>query len=166
MKRTGLFLFLGLAITGCATAAKSTFVHTQGTQTAVENEIVVKKPFDEVWDKLVGELSKSFFVINNIEKASRIINVSFSVDAPQDYIDCGRSTREYKGKKFDYAIAEDSYFETERQIQVNQYAELKVNRDTKLEGRTNIYVAPEGEFTKVSVNTRYIFSVTSDLALI
>lgn len=42
------------------------------------------------------QLAKSFFVVNNIEKESRLINVSFSTETPEKYINCGRTTRTFK----------------------------------------------------------------------
>jgi hypothetical protein len=119
---------------------------------------------DEVWDSLVKELSKSFFVINNIEKESRIINVSFYTDSPEDYIDCGTTSRSWSGTKnkgnINYNSAEDSrYFVMYKWGAYNHLpAEALVHRKTSLEGRINIYVAPSGNGTLTTVNSRYIFN--------
>src|SRR3546814_8710634 len=63
------------------------------TQPSLTNSRTVNAGFEETWDRLVRNLSSEFFVINNIEKASRIINVSFQTDAPERYVDCGVTHR-------------------------------------------------------------------------
>jgi hypothetical protein len=82
-----------ILISGCATKQVAAR-YVPGPQTTVQNEVIVREPFSKVWDTLVRELAKSFFVINNIEKESRIINVSFFTQTPQDYADCGRTYRQ------------------------------------------------------------------------
>jgi len=83
-------------ITGCATPGTSTFNYAPPqNSTKIQNEVIVSKPFEVVWDSLVRELAKSFYVINNIDKQSRIINVSFSTDTPEAYVDRGITTRTY-----------------------------------------------------------------------
>ena len=50
----------------------------------------VGRPFDEVWTDLIDHASATFFAIENIEKASGLITLSFGASNPGDYIDCGR----------------------------------------------------------------------------
>ena len=61
-----------------AACAGSTTSYQPPAQYAVQTERRVALQFDEAWDRYVAELSKSFYVINNISKKSRIINVSLS----------------------------------------------------------------------------------------
>lgn len=146
----------------------STADYNQPPARHVGSEIVVKKPFSQVWDKLVKGLAKSFYVINNIEKESRIINISFSSNSPENYINCGRTIRTYEQgmerKRYEYNVAASSNFKVARGKagQFGQFLVTKyVNRITSLEGRVNIYVAPGQEKvrTQISVNTRYILTV-------
>jgi len=51
--------------------------------------ITVDKPRDVVWNSSIPELGKKIFVINNIDKSSGLINLSYSGN-PEDFIDCGR----------------------------------------------------------------------------
>lgn len=160
-----VFLF-----TGCATQGTSTASYNPGSASKATNEKTLNRPQSVVWDELVRELSKSFFVINNIERESRIINVSFNTNSPEQYVDCGRTTRTYaeggKVETYNYGVAERSMYKVAAQKQSNpsfkQYA--IINRDTSLDGRANIYVAPDtgnpGR-TVVSVNTRYILTAKS-----
>ena len=156
-----------LCFSGCATQGVSTLDHQDMALHEIKNELQVSRPQSEVWDMLVKELSKSFYVINNIDKESRIINISFSSTTPADYVDCGRSHRTYrqgdKTETFDYDIASSTRFKVASRRQehpaFSNYAVLR--RETSLEGRSNIYVAPsekDKNATVVTVNTRYIMS--------
>ena len=101
-----------LVMLGCATAAKTTFDYREPEQTAIGNEVAVDEEFENVWNRLVGQLAKGYFVVNNIEKDSRLINVSFATSDPESYIDCGESSRTFtQGKKvenFNYKVAESA----------------------------------------------------------
>ena len=149
-----------LALGGCATSSIS---YVPPVEQKVVNSATVDKSFDEVWDRLVRQLSSDFFVINNIDKNSRLINVSFSSQRPSEYVDCGVSTRTFKNARGDqtytYKTAESANFSTTN----NQGIVFNVNRTTKLDGRINIYVAPEAGRTLVNVNTKYIVGVTMNV---
>ena len=58
----------------------------------VPNTRVVEKSKEEVWKHLVQRLGKEFFVVNNIDKDSGFVNVSYSGD-PEKYCDCGTAER-------------------------------------------------------------------------
>lgn len=161
-----LVLFL-IILQGCATPATSTSNYTPPSVKEINNEIVVNKDFETVWDGLVKGLAKSFFVVNNIEKASRLINVSFSTETPEDYVDCGRTSRAYtKGSKianYEYDTASNSKFTIGEGTSQNGNFTISVNiiRKTSLEGKINIYVAPENKDSVVSVNSKYVLSVNT-----
>ncbi|MCF7897750.1 MAG: hypothetical protein K9L87_03265 [Candidatus Omnitrophica bacterium] len=166
MKKVIYLLALVLVFSGCAKVGTSTFKYTKPDFKRVTNSTIIDKPFSKVWDKLVEKLSESFFVINNIDKDSRIINVSFSTSQPEEYIDCGNTSRTFeRGKQFhsyNYNVAEPSSFKMTGGTPNNTAFEIThvINRKPSLEGRVNIYVAPQDKnSTKVLVNTRYIFNV-------
>ena len=163
-----IIVLASIAFTGCATQGVSTSQYTEGKRTAIKNEITVSGQYSGVWDALVRDLAKSFYVINNIDKDSRIINVSFSSQKPDDYIDCGRTQRSFREgehtESFNYAVAARSTFKVAAARQehpaFSNYAVF--TREPALEGRANIYVAPstaDPNSTTVSVNTRYILNV-------
>lgn len=159
-------------ISGCAVQGVSTLKYTDNlpSQVQVKNESIVSKSYSQVWDALVKELSKSFYVINNIDKESRIINLSFSSSSPVDYVDCGKSHRTYKeGEKtetYEYEVAASSQYKvaTEQQPDPNFSYYYIIRREVSLEGRSNIYIAPDDKNTNntnVTVNTRYILTIKS-----
>lgn len=162
-----LMIVFAVFLSGCATQGVNTSEYRGCNPQKIINELNVPKPQPEVWDILVKELAKSFYVINNIDKESRIINVSFSSNAPADYVDCGRSYRTYtqgdKTETYDYDTAGSFQFKmaTPRQEHPSFANYVVVRRETSLEGRSNIYVAPsekDKNNTVITVNTRYIMN--------
>ena len=169
MIHTLWLLALSSFLWGCAAIPHSTQYYIEPT---TEYEIVtekrIDKPFEEVWDGLVENLSKSFFIINNIEKTSRIINVSFSTDRAEQYVDCGETTRTFSrgsvNETYQYEVASQSTYKeggTGGRYNNLPYV-MTVNRKPSLKGRSNIYIAPEGDGTIVTVNTKYIMTLDDD----
>lgn len=155
-------------VSGCATQGTNTMQYSEGKTNKVENETTVSAPYSQVWDTLVRDLAKSFYVINNIDKESRIINISFNSTDPVEFVDCGRSTRTYTEggvtERYEYDVAAKTSFKvaTSRQEHPSFSNYVLLTREPNLEGRSNIYVAPlvsDPTKTTVSVNTRYILSV-------
>lgn len=160
-------IFLISLLTACATPGTSgrQYHDPIGTE-LVANEAVVKLPFSDTWDLLIGQLSKSFFVINNVEKASRIINVSFSTDKPEQYIDCGITERTFQyaneSRTYTNPVAGSNSFKAASKWGNYGWPMIAyIDRKTSLEGRINVYVAPKDNDTVVTVNTRYIFTSVS-----
>lgn len=155
--KLNITLFVCVALlTGCAT---STANYAPPVENRIINSKLIAKPFDIVWDSLVKELSGDFFVINNIDKNSRLINLSFSSQRPSEFVDCGTTSRTFKNavadQKYTYKTSDAANFTI-----TNPYGYVfNVRRSARLEGRTNIYVAPEGSGTNVTVNTRYVISI-------
>ena len=160
------FTIFSCLLSACATPGPSGYQYRDPLQAeTVTNEAVVRLPFSDTWDRLIGQLAKSFFVINNVEKASRMINVSFSTDKPEEYVDCGTSERTFQYAKesqtYRYPVAGSSTFKALGHWN-NGYYYLPLidymSRKLSLEGRINISVAPKEQNTIVTVNTRYILT--------
>jgi len=157
MKRQVLLVVaLILVTTGCVT---SSFNYTPPAITDVDNQIVIDDPFDEVWDRLVKNLASDFFVINNIDKNTGIINVSFSSNTPTEFVSCGVSVRKFTNdwgtQVYEYDPSSSTQYTLGNILSVRD-----VVRDTRLDGRTNIYVEPSNDVgTTVSVNTKYVVDV-------
>ncbi len=161
-------LFAAALLSGCATQGTNTFNYSKGDRTPVTNEVTVNAPYNRVWDVLVRDLAKSFYVINNIDKESRIINVSFTSTEAAEFVDCGRTSRTYAEgsavERYDYEVASRSTYKVAagRQEHPSMTNYAVMSRDPTLEGRSNIYVAPlasDPSKTTVSVNTRYVITL-------
>ena len=156
-----------LMVYGCAKVPietpKNDFNYTPPKKYTIKNKEVINDKFEKVWNRLISNLTEKYFVINNVEKASRIINVSFSTNEPSNFIDCGETLRtiefEESGKleEFRYKVSRNGAtwksMAPVGRVMITWIAE----RVTSLQGRINIYVAPKSGKTEITVNTRYIF---------
>ena len=166
MKNTVYIFGLLILVASCAIAPPiNDLNYEKNTFTQINNQKVVEDSFDNVWDRLVSGLSRTFYVINNIDKESRLINVSFNMnDQLSNYVDCGTSKREFQLVDFAdsviYEVANSSsYFTTSTAPPNPNVSYHKVFRNTSLEGRANVYIAPSEKGTTIMVNTRYVFNV-------
>jgi hypothetical protein len=139
-------------LAGCA--GKVDYIRPN-TQTVGSNVKVIDKPRDAVWNAAVPELGKRFFVINNLDKSSGLINISYSGD-PEKYIDCGRITSYVKNARgertynFPGAKAQQSY-----EVMTNLL--FFVDRRMSLDGRVNlIFEEVSPTQTRVTASTRYV----------
>lgn len=167
MKNIIITLLALFNLTACATQGINSISYVAPIPITINNEVVVQKTYSDVWDILVKEISKSFYVINNIDKESRIINVSFNTNSPADFIDCGKTHRTYtqeeKIEVFDYDVAGASQYKIagDRQPHPAWVSYAIIRRDPNLEGRANIYIAPSENnknSTLVTINSRYIWN--------
>jgi len=142
-------------IAGCA--GKIDYVRPKAS-TAVENTKVINKSRQAVWDAAVPQLGKEYFVINNLDKSSGLINISYSGD-PEKYVDCGRIVSYVKNARgertYDFAAAKQ---QIEYEIMTSNL--FVVNRQMNLDGRVNLIFEEVGpEQTRVSANTRYVLKL-------
>ena len=125
----------------------------------VVTSVTVAGTKDEVWAKLVPALSKTFFVINNIDKDSGLINVSYAGD-PEQFIDCGKiysSVHDLAGERVYHFPAATAY----KEYEYFQHALWLAHRRMHLDGRVNIVVEEKTtKETTVSVNVNYIVQKT------
>jgi hypothetical protein len=144
-----------LLCSGCLSGA---FEYTPPTAAPGQpvNSVTVTRSLDSVWKDLVPALGMRFFVINNLDRASGLINVSYS-GSPESYIDCGHIESwvdNLRGKRT-YAMpgASSQAYEFKGSDGALYYAERKLN----LEGRINIIPESlETDQTRVTANTRYV----------
>lgn len=170
INRGASVIFITLtSLTGCATQAVSSVSRIEPIQPQFTYEKTIDRPQGDVWDLLVKNMAKSFFVINNIDKESRIINLSYSSDRPQDYVDCGRTIRTYSDGKntetFEHGVTDNLVtFKAAPDSQPDPRftRTIIMVRNAKLDGRANVYVAPEGKGTLVSVNAKSVVRITSN----
>lgn len=125
----------------------------------IPNSVTIKETKDVVWKRMVTNLSKDFYVINNLDKETGLINISYSSD-PEAIIDCGRVTIDVSGPRpqsstFAGAQAHTNYIGTMGKPEVM----VNVTRRISVEGRSNILVQPvSAKETIVTANVRYIVS--------
>src|SRR5690242_1221407 len=128
------------------------------TQPRLDNSLVVEKPLEVVWSAAVPALGKQFFVINNLDKSSGLINISYAGD-PEAYVDCGRIVSYVKNARgertydFPAARAEQAYEVMEGGLL------YFVNRKISIDGRMNlIFEQMSPVQTRVTATVRYIIT--------
>jgi hypothetical protein len=122
----------------------------------MHNTKVVNKSFDAVWASTIPSIGKAFFVINNLDKNSGLVNVSYSGD-PEKYIDCGviRSDVSNMRGQRSYEFPAASAYQTYEIMQDGHL--FFIERKMDLDGRVNLIFEPIGKSqTRVTANTKYV----------
>ncbi len=152
--RSFLLAVVAITLTGCA--GKVDYIRPTQASVSVQNTKEIAKSRDTVWNAAVPELGKRFFVINNLDKSSGLLNISYSGD-PEKYLDCGRIVsfvQNARGKRtYDFPAA--------RAQQIYEVMDngnlLFIDRKMSLEGRVNlIFEEISPNRTRVTANTRYV----------
>lgn len=146
-----LLAVIFVAVAGCV----STSTYQRGYAQKVTNSIEINKPRSEVWKTAVPALARQFFVINNIDQASGLINLSYGGD-PERYVDCGQITIETQGREsltFPLARAGQSY-----QAMTPQLIMVTVTRRMNLDGRVNLIFEEVPAGTRITSTIRYVLT--------
>lgn len=151
-------LLLSYLVVGCAGHLE---YRPPSSITPQKNSVEINKSKNDVWRIIVPALGKNFFVINNLDKESGIINISYSGD-PEKYVDCGyieSYVMNARGKRT-YNFSAASAHQTYEVMDMKQSGSLFfINRKMNLEGRMNLIVeeiAPNK--TLVTANTKYVLT--------
>ena len=75
IRLANIMIVVSMGVVGCV-SGKVNYIPPTGVQE--KNSIILQQSMDEVWTKMIDGIGDSFFVINNIEKDSGLINVSYS----------------------------------------------------------------------------------------
>ena len=113
--------------------------------TNFKNSAITNINFEETWTSVIDFVNDSFFKIENLEKDSGLLTLSFGSKEAEKFIDCGDfeytlffTGEEFKGSYIDYA---------------------KSGLLAVLEAKMNINIRKiDNESTQVSINTNYMFS--------
>jgi hypothetical protein len=150
----GLMLGVVMLLGGCASGTIN--YSPPASDYKAQNSIEIAKPREEVWKGAVPAIGREFFVINNLDQSSGLMNLSYTGD-PEKYIDCGIVSTTVTNVKgtfvYNFAgAAAQTYYET-----FTNMTWAQINRRVSLEGRVNIiFEALSPERTRVTANTRYV----------
>jgi len=130
-----------------------------------ERSTYINASKDQVWKKIIPALSNSFFVINNLDKDSGLINVSYSGD-PEKYVDCGyveSYVKNFRGER-KYFFPASKAHQIYEVMDTKRGALYRVDRKMNLDGRINIVIEEVGpERCKLSVNVKYVLTRSSTI---
>lgn len=153
-----LFIFLFLVfLSGCA----GQFTYTPpGSPAPGSNSIILNESKDVIWTKMIPKLGERFFTINNLDKSSGLVNITYKGD-PEAYVDCGRTESRVKNvrgeRTYDFPVSRANQ-EFEAFIGSELFV---VTRKMVLEGRMNLIFEEMGENkTKISAKAQYVLTNT------
>jgi len=132
-------------ISGCATTLMQQATYTPPDVSTVGNySETIDKNFDQTWTAVIDFVSTSSFAIDNFEKDSGLITLSFGTSSPSRYIDCGMFSSTgrliFSGSYVDYINGPSLW-------------------GSSLSGQMNISIRSLSEGnTNVRVNARYIWT--------
>ena len=136
-------LVAALSLSGCVSMKYS----PPTARSAPPNEIVAKMPFEAAWERLIDHASKTSFAIENFEKASGLLILSFGASDPAPYVDCGYFDATAPAWKWAGPYA----------------SHIVANLRGTFTGKMNILVQRASDTeTKVRVTARYILFAPAD----
>ena len=110
-----------------------------------KNSVITNKNFDETWTSLIDFVNDSFFMIENLDKDSGLLTLSFGSKKAKNFIDCGY---------FEYTL-----FFTGEEFKGSYIEYAKSGLLAVLEAKMNINLQKiDNKSTKISINTNYTFS--------
>ena len=110
-----------------------------------KNSTISNKNFDETWNSILDYVNDSFFKIENLEKDSGLLTLSFGAKEAEKFIDCG---------DFEYTL-----FFTGEEFKGTYIDYTKSGLLAVLEAKMNINIEKiDNESSKISINTNYTYS--------
>lgn len=145
MRRIGLLILITFLLAACGGVRGD---YSPPAARDYTNSVSVTKGYDDAWEDLIAYTSQSFFSIDNFEKDSGLLTLSFGADRPSRYIDCGAFQATGSGINFN-----GSYVDF-----LQQY------NGAELDGKMNLRVRRmDALHTEVTVNARYLFSTPASV---
>ena len=113
--------------------------------TNFKKSVITNKNFDETWISVTDFVNDSFFKIENINKDSGLLTLSFGSKEVEKFIDCG---------DFEYTL-----FFTGEEFKGSYIDYVKSGLLAVLEAKMNINIQKiDNESTRISINTNYTYS--------
>lgn len=142
-----------LAVVSASCANKINYTPPAADAPAPPNVLVVTAPFDEVWSGLIERVGSQFFAIDNFEKESGLLTLSFTASPMSSVVDGGHIEVNYDNS---FAAGMGNYRPTVLKFNGPYTTYIEQYHRAQLNGRVNLVVrSVDASTTKVTVNTRY-----------
>jgi len=141
--KSAIILFLAtLILASCAVAPTTYTPPSDASVAASKYTVILDKSFNEAWAALISHAASSFFAIDQFEKDSGLMTLSFGSSNPAQFVDCG-------------------YWNVQNGYSGNYASYMHRTFDATLSGKMNILVNEIDDHTsEVRVNARYILSAS------
>lgn len=155
-----------LNLTACSVVNKSEYQPPSQLDAFASNERLVDRSFDETWSALISSVGKSFFAIQEFEKASGLLTLTFTTSPFSVAIDGGHFSWNYSNAS--QAAGQRFWFgHGDRVVKHHfdgNYADFIQNYlNGTFDGYINLVVTEESENqTRITVNTRFVVAGTVD----
>ncbi len=155
--KVGLIMIFVALVSACADKLS---YNPPSNTTPQTTERVVSISYDAAWDRIISNAGRKFFVINNIDKPSGFINISYSGD-PRQFVDCGAfETRSSSGElKSSSPLARKSSTSRVNLLGDGDYFGDKLTfiNEVTVDGRANVIVKKlTPTSTSVAVAVKYV----------
>jgi len=140
-------------LTGFGCGAQQVVPSTAQPPKTGSNSVLIREPFEKVWSRAIPQISKSFFVINNIDKSSGFLSVGYTGD-PEKYVDCGTIHSKWGVNIADFPVAKvrQEWIGPAGSLHAANYAQ-----HVTLDARMNmVFERVSSDSTRVTVNARYV----------
>ena len=146
MKKILSSLVMTILLSSCAVEKKKLtenvgkYISPNIDDTNFKNSVITNKNFDETWTSVLDFVNDSFFKIENLDKDSGLLTLSFGSKDAENFIDCG---------DFEYTL-----FFTGEEFKGSYIDYVKSGLLAVLEAKMNINIQKiDNESTKISINT-------------
>lgn len=154
-------ILIGTALSRCATTASQS-TYQPPPVAKVVNEKTIDAPFEDVWKQTLSRIAQSFFTINNIEKDSGFLNLSYTGNSGI-YVDCGTTVVAGQGGAQSLNFSEStSAVETVDTRGNTILTQTQAKLDTKM---NLVFLRETDETTRVSINIQYHVKI-ADLSVV
>lgn len=159
--KTTASILLAACFTSCMTMKVD---YEPANKAQYSNTVTININKNDLWQKGISELSKKFFVINNVDKESGLINLSYSGD-PEKYVDGGIISVSTSGMgntftSFKASKSQHSYTAAAK-ANSGMFVPIYIDRKLSLEGRINVIIEKiDDNSSRVTVNIKYILTKT------
>jgi hypothetical protein len=159
MKRILCVIIGMLLMVGCAPLNGSMSYTPPEELVKYPTTVVISKSREAVWKEAIPALSKSFFVVNNIDKSSGFINVSYSGE-PENYVDCGYTDWSVENPNTKESRSGRAGNESNTTLfRIHNRMLVKQDRKSSLEGRANLtFEEIDKNNTRFTVTVKYVFT--------
>lgn len=162
--RTHILLPIALFVS-CATIDRFDYSPPSDKNSIPSHERVIQVPFDQAWSGLIEAVGKSFFAIDNFEKESGLLTLSFSTRPFSQAVDGGHlwvkfdDSETVAGRAFWLGVRQRA---TKIDFDGNYADWVEQYLSGDMHGRMNIVLRKQSESTtRITINTRFVITSVS-----
>lgn len=117
---------------------------------------IVKKSYDRAWTGIVEEITTKSYSVDNIDKNSGYISITFSTTSPQQYLDCGLYNVKFKNLRGSQDLTFNGADSSQRYTAYDRGNMMPITRVAALNGKISLFLKKENnKSSKLQVSAKY-----------